>query len=283
MPIGKTLAEFEHVHGGEKVHELTKALDQAMQRRRPITLEMPDDNNTIVFGLVGDTQFGNIHEAKDQFVAFYAKMYAAGVRKVLHTGDVLDGHGVYRGQIFDLHAVGWEKQRKYFAATAPQYEGMETYFITGNHDASFKKQVGVDVGEALETERPDWHFLGEDFADMTMQTKSGRTYKVRLGHPGGGTAYAVSYKMQKQIEAMEGGNKPNMLAIGHFHKAEHLPNYRNVDGIQTGCFEWQTPFMAGLGTPAHVGGWIIRATLQPKKVLCNSVSAEFTSFFQVKR
>lgn len=94
---------------------------------------------------------------------------------------------------------------------------------------------------------------------------------------GGGTAYAVSYRPQKAIEQMEGGRKPNMAAFGHFHKAEFLPAYRNVCGIQTGCFEWQTPFMARLPTAAHVGGWIVQ--VQPGKSY-NVVKAEFVAFYR---
>lgn len=277
---GKTLQQFEQKHGGSKVAELQKALEHASKASRNITLEVPDEDNTIQFGVIGDTQYGNVYEAKDECSAFYAKCAAEGVRTVLHTGDVLDGHRVYKGQEFDLHAVGFERQLDWFKKYAPINKGcIQTHFITGNHDASFKKLVGVNVGKAIEDARKDWHFLGEDFADITIRTASEREYKIRLGHPAGGTAYAISYKMQKQIEAMQGGSKPNMLCIGHFHKAEHLPSYRNVDGIQSGCFEWQTPFMAGLGTPAHVGGWIVRVTLQPRKTMVNSVRAEFTAFY----
>jgi hypothetical protein len=62
------------------------------------------------------------------------------------------------------------------------------------------------------------------------------------------------------IEAYFGGEKPNMLAVGHYHKAEYI-FYRNVHCIQTGCFQAQTPWMAGKGIAAMVGGWIIEITV----------------------
>ena len=57
-------------------------------------------------------------------------------------------------------------------------------------------------------------------------------------------AYALSYKIQKMVEAMSGGEKPNILAVGHYHKLEMFP-YRNVQCFQTGTFQAQTPWMRG--------------------------------------
>lgn len=280
MAKGRTLQEFEQKEGGGRVHELQMALEQSARARKKIVLEVPDENNTIRFGVIGDTQFGNIFEAKDQLRAFYEMLFQRGIGLVLHAGDVLDGHKVYKGQEFEQHALGWAKQRAWFAEVAPKFRGIQTHFITGNHDGSLKKLCGLDVGVELEKERPDWHFLGEDHASITLRTKNERAYVIRLVHPSGGTAYAISYKSQKQAESIEGGRKPNMIVMGHYHKAEHLPNYRNIDILQAGCFEWQTPFMASLPTPAHVGGWIVGVTLQPKRLFCNSINAEFVAFYR---
>lgn len=54
----------------------------------------------------------------------------------------------------------------------------------------------------------------------------------------------------------QGGEKPNILLIGHYHKAEYgYP--REVHCVQCGCTEDQTPFMRKLKIQAHVGGWTI--------------------------
>ena len=100
--------------------------------------------------------------------------------------------------------------------------------------------------------------------------------RVALLHPDGGTAYALSYKSQKIIEAWEGGSKPHIIGIGHFHKAEFMPRYRNVKAIQAGCFQNQTPYMARKALAAHVGGWIVEIVLGE---LYNVVRTEFVEFF----
>jgi DNA polymerase II small subunit/DNA polymerase delta subunit B len=62
--------------------------------------------------------------------------------------------------------------------------------------------------------------------------------------------------MLKMIEAMQGGDKPNILAVGHYHKIEYI-SYRNVHAFQTGTFQAQTPWMRGKGIAAMMGGWIV--------------------------
>jgi hypothetical protein len=127
----------------------------------------------------------------------------------------------------------------------------------------------------IEQAVPEYEFLGEDQARVQFETPNG-TFTLGLLHPGGGSSYALSYRPQKIIESLEGGSKPNMLAIGHHHKAEMLPSYRNVCGVQVGTFERQTPFMARQGLAAHVGGWVIEVHVGEG---CNRIKGEFVAFY----
>jgi len=40
---------------------------------------------------------------------------------------------------------------------------------------------------------------------------------LEINHPLDGAAYALSYALQKRIDAMSGGEKPNILFDGHHH------------------------------------------------------------------
>ena len=95
-------------------------------------------------------------------------------------------------------------------------------------------------------------YLGRDCAVVNLTPNC----TLELRHPWDGTSYALSYKSQKMIEAMEPESKPNILAIGHYHKAEYL-FHRNVHCLQTGCFQGQTPFTRGKGISISLGGWIV--------------------------
>jgi hypothetical protein len=82
-------------------------------------------------------------------------------------------------------------------------------------------------------------------------------------HPGGGTGYALSYRPQKIIEAMEGGEKPAVLLLGHYHKLD-AGIVRNVCYVQTACGQDQTPFMAQKALEAHVGGVLVEIEQDPE-------------------
>jgi len=233
--------------------------------------------NTIRLGVVSDTHIGSLYTKYDALEEFYKLLQSEGITTVLHCGDILDGHKIYRGQEFEQDAVGLEKQVDELEERYPRIKGLETHFICGNHDLSYTKQTGANVGKIIQMTRPDLKYLDDEIATVTIKTKNGLV-KYRLMHPSGGTAYAISYKSQKIVEAIAGGDKPHAVFIGHYHKADHMPCFRNVQSLQAGCFQGQTPFMANKPTPAHVGAWIIEDVIGTD--LSSRFKAEFVAFYE---
>ena len=206
----------------------------------------------IRFGLLGDNQSGSkytqitlLHEAYD----FYKK---EGITTIYHTGDITDGEDMRTGHKYECYVQGGDDHVAEVIKNYPQRLGIETEFITGNHDHSLIKHAGMNIGTSIAEKRKDLKYLGlsQAFINITPNCL------LELRHPEDGTAYAISYKMQKMIEGMFGGEKPHILAVGHYHKAEYLP-YRNVHSIQTGCLQAQTPWMRGKGIAAIMGYWLI--------------------------
>lgn len=264
------------------INALTESLMMTYKRQKPYEVPGRFPENTIAFGLIGDTHIGSLYFEPDALGAFYARLADEGITTVLHTGDVVAGWRVYKGQEFELRpdAKSWPEQRASFAREVPVKGDIRTIFITGNHDNSFKKLVGLVVGDELGVARPDWKFIGQDVGDVVLRSADGRPFVVRLLHPGGGTAYAVSYHAQKIVESMAGGTKPDLIAIGHYHKAMYMPQYRNVATVLTGTFERQTPFMVQHSIAAHLGGWIVRAFLGDRKKLTTRIEAEWIGFYE---
>jgi predicted phosphodiesterase len=229
----------------------------------------------ITFGVCSCTHFGSLYANIDGLRAFYDEAKRQGARFVLHAGDVLDGYKMHKGQEFEQSAIGWEAQAQVFCNEAPNT--LPTYFITGNHDESLKKLAGMRPGEELARRRPDWTYLGPCSGRIALEAGGGRKCTVDLIHPAGGASYALSYRSQKLVEALEGGSKPDILLIGHYHKAEFLPSYRNVCVIQAGTFQWQTQFMRELALAAHVGGWIITVNLGKG---ANIFGGQFVAFYR---
>lgn len=267
------------------ISTLQETLMLMVKRTRPYEVPVKNDGNIIRFGLIGDTQIGSLYQRLDALKVFYERCAAEKIVDILHTGDVVDGWRVYKGQEFELHPNGrsWPEQRDMFSESVPKIRGMRTIFITGNHDNSFKKLIGLVVGDELQRVRSDWKFIGQDIGDVALKSKDGQKFIVRLLHPGGGTAYADSYRLQKIIETIPGGQKPDLLAVGHYHKALWEPNYRNISGFLTGTFQSQSPYMVQHSLAAHVGGWIVTITLGERRKLTSRVSAEFISFFEEAR
>lgn len=269
----------------EAIDQLQEALMLAFKRQKPYEVPVRSDENVLRFGLIGDTQIGSLYQERDALSAFYQRAFDEGYLEILHAGDVLDGWKVYKGQEFELRpdSKSWPEQRARFAEEVPRHPGQRTIFITGNHDSSFKNLVGMVVGDELASVREDWKFIGQDIGDVVLKTKQGQSFRVRLVHPGGGTAYAVSYHAQKLVESIPGGQKPNLIGIGHYHKADFMPSYRNVSVIQAGTFCGQTPFMVRQHLAAHVGGWLIEVHLNESRKLTSRVKAEFVGFYSEQR
>ena len=246
----------------------------AIQNQDPeVSTAKWDGTKLIKFGLMGDTQFGSKYAQITYLHNFYKLCTSEGLTDIYHTGDITDGLKMRPGHEYELYEISADEIRDDVVKNYPKFDGITTHFITGNHDASIYKHVGYDIGRAIADRRPDLDYLGRDCAIVNLTPRC----TLELRHPWDGTAYALSYKPQKMIEAMESDSKPNILAIGHYHKAEYL-FYRNVHCFQTGCFQSQTPFTRGKGISVHIGGWIVTVRVDEDGTI-QGISPEFIPFY----
>ena len=232
-----------------------------------------DGTKVLRFAIIGDTQIGSKYAQLTHLHDFYNLCESEGIVDVYHTGDITDGLKMRVGHEYELYEVSADEMRDDVVKNYPKRDGIKTHFITGNHDASIYKNVGYDIGQAIANLRPDMEYLGRDCAVINLTPKC----TLELRHPWDGTAYALSYKMQKMIEAMESDSKPNILAVGHYHKAEYL-FYRNVHALQTGCFQGQTPFTRGKGISVHMGGWLVTIRVDSHGTI-QGFAPEFVPFY----
>lgn len=232
-----------------------------------------DGTEVIKFAIMGDTQMGSKYSQLTYLHEFYDLCAAEGIKDIYHTGDLVDGLKMRTGHEYELYTVSADDMRDDVVKNYPSRPGITTHFISGNHDASIYKQVGYDICSAIARARPDMEYLGRDCAVVNLTPKC----TLELRHPWDGTAYALSYKIQKMIEAMESDSKPNILAVGHYHKAEYL-FYRNIHALQTGCFQGQTPFTRGKGISVNVGGWIVTVRVD-KDGYIQGFAPEFVPYY----
>lgn len=247
----------------------------AVQNQEPSHYSQKWDGTKVIkFAIMGDTQIGSKYTQLTYLHNFYDLCAKEGIKDVYHTGDMTEGLKMRTGHEYEVYYVSADEMRDDVVKNYPMREGITTHFITGNHDASIFKHIGYDVGAAIARQRPDMKYLGRDCAVINITPNC----TLELRHPWDGTAYALSYKIQKMIEAMESDSKPNILAVGHYHKAEYI-FYRNIHALQTGCFQGQTPFTRGKGISVNIGGWIVTIRVDSNGYI-QGFSPEFVPYYK---
>lgn len=235
------------------------------------------------FGFCGDSHLGSKYERLDVLHDLYDKFAAAGVDRVYHTGNWIEGEA--RFNKFDISVYGMDAQCNYLAANYPTKPGLVTYAVAGDdHEGWYGQREGVDIGKHAErimreNGREDWINLGYMEAFVELRHKNGSGSQMLVMHPGGGSSYAYSYRPQKIVEHFSGGEKPGVLVMGHYHKMS-FDIIRNVWTIQAGCSQDQTPFMRKKGIDAHVGGGICKLS-QDERGAIVGCQVEFFAYYNV--
>lgn len=225
-------------------------------------------DNTFTFGVASDAHLCSRYAREDVLDDLYNTFQTSGVDRVFNAGNWIDGEDDKNR--FDLSVHGLEPQVKYLADRFPKRDGITTYAIWGeDHEGWFARRESIDVGRFAEGHmrqagRQDWIDLGfvEARVDL-INANTGAKASLVVMHPGGGSSYAYSYRPQKIVESLSGGEKPSVLIIGHYHKMS-CNIIRNVWTIQAGCTEDQTVFMRKKGLEAHVGGHVVTLAQDPE-------------------
>lgn len=252
---------------------------------KPTTIPMDIYNGTWVqFTVVSDTHLNSKYERMDVLRHAYEISALEGIKVVLHVGNIVDGFSARINQ-YDVFNIGVDEQLAYLVEAYPQVEGITTHFITGQcHEGWWVKREHIKVGEMIEdkarrADRDDLVWEGHIQNDILIPVGSKPT-RIRLFHPGGGSAYSLSYKPQKIIESLQGGDKPDVMLVGHYHKAGYFVN-RNVHVLLAGCTQDQTPFMLTKQLAAHIGFWIVRMNIAPDGSV-NRFSPEWVGYYDGK-
>jgi hypothetical protein len=263
------------------------SIDKALEPGGQLVVDSKDftgKGKWFKLGAMGDTHLYSKYCRLDVAEALYDIYADEGIETVYHAGNMIEGEA--RFNKFDLVGPsGMGRQVEYNAKHYPRRDGITTKFITGDdHEGWYINREGVNVGRLLESAaedegRKDLRWIGHVEADVKFKSPKGEAW-MRVSHPGGGSAYATSYTEQKLVESYQGGEKPHIQLVGHYHKLSHgYP--REVHTVQTGCTQDQTPFLRKLKIQAHVGGTIIRFH-QADTGEINRFQVEFITFFDKK-
>lgn len=229
---------------------------------------LSDERNVFRFGAVADSHLGSKYERLDCLNDIYDRFAAEGITHVMHCGNWIEGEARFNRTDVSVH--GMDAQLKYLAEQYPQRPGIQTWAVAGDdHEGWYGQREGLDIGKHAERTmrahgRDDWVNLGFMEAHVMLRNRqSEKDAVMAVVHPGGGSAYAESYVVQKIIESLDGGEKPALALYGHYHKSL-AGDYRNVFWVLVPSTKDQDCFMRKKRISSKIGGAIIEVSQNPE-------------------
>ena len=240
------------------------------------------DEWTHYFGITTDNHLCNKHSRLDVLNAAYDHFSRTGITTVYNCGNWIDGEARFN-KVELVTAPGMDSQIDYLIDKWPVRKGITTHYIAGDdHEGWYQQREGVEVGRYLQYRaeqqgRQDLKYLGYAEADVALKIGN-KSAVMRVVHPGGGSAYAISYTDQKRVESYQGGEKPQIELVGHYHKFNHgFP--REVHTVQCGCTTDQSLFMRKKRLQAHVGFVTLKIAQDSSDGHITRVQVEWFPFF----
>ena len=233
---------------------------------------------TYTFMVLSDSHMGSVNEQTSFLHYLYDYAKQRKIKTVYHCGDISEGFKQSRpDHIYSLHAVSFDEQLEHIVKTYPKRDGITTYFITGNHDHFHIQNGGANIGKAIQAQRSDMKYLGIN----TAVIKFGENTKVELFHPQDGSSYATSYAGQKYLDSLNGGDKPNIIFVGHHHKSIYFL-YRNVHYFEVPSTHSQSDWEKGKRIQNTSGAWVITIDIDEEGTVTRIVPESIIQFKHIK-
>jgi predicted phosphodiesterase len=219
------------------------------------------EGERIRFGAMTDTHIGSLYMPPERIYQAFEIFHKEKVDFITHSGDVTEGMSNRPGHVYELSQIGYDKQKEASVEVFGQWRDTDIFAIDGNHDRWFLKSNGAKIVKDIANVLPNFKFLGHDEGDISLKGKG----ILKLWHGEDGNSYALSYRLQKILESLTGGEKPNAMICGHTHKYVSIFE-RFVYCISAGGMQSQTPWMRGKRIAAHVGFCVVDLWVNDKGV-----------------
>ena len=230
------------------------------------------DGDEVTFGVFTDTHIGSKYSSEDHFTSALEVFAQEGVDFICHSGDVFEGLSNRPGHCYECTHIGYAAQLEYGQELFARWTEAPIYMIDGNHDRWYIKSAGAMIVQELCAGQENLHFLGHDEGDVDAGPVT-----IKLWHGLDGNSYAFSYRIQKIVESLTGGEKPNVLICGHTHKALYVFD-RHIHCVSAGSMQKQSKWMRGKRAASHTGFWVVRMTVNASGV--GSFEPRFYPFYQ---
>lgn len=215
-------------------------------------------------GVISDPHIGSKQFERGIFDSAIDLFHRESVDIILCPGDVTEGMSNRPGHVYELSHIGYEAQKEYGISLWADV-GIPVKMIDGNHDRWYIKSAGAIIVKDIADACENVEFLGHDQADVIIDAVT-----IRMVHGEDGGSYAVSYRLQKFIEAMhQQADVPEVAIFAHAHKQGHI-SYMGVEGLSAGALQSTTPWMRSKRNYSALGFYILEIEHD------NGVVVEFT-------
>lgn len=242
----KYLNKILETYSEAELKIIAEGKTQILEKSKKLNINF--EGNRVRIGVMTDTHIGHQKFYEQRLFAAFEEFKKEKVDFVCHAGDVTEGMSHRLGHIYELTHLGYDQQKKYAVELFGQWTDTPIYAIDGNHDRWYIKSNGAMIVKDIDRELSNFHFIGHDEGDIKLNDN----VSIRLWHGEDGNSYALSYRVQKILESLQGGDKPSIMFCGHTHKYVKLFE-RNVHAISIGCLEDQTKWMRGKRLAANPG------------------------------
>lgn len=224
------------------------------------------------FAVMSDLHLGSKYTNEERVLHAFKTAREFSAEVLLLVGDITEGLSRRSGHVYELSHIGYAAQKAYTIDIMKEAQ-LPIKAISGNHDEWYTLSSGANIVQDIAREVPNMEFIGTGLGKVFFNE-----VECQLHHGlDNGSAYALSYRMQKIVEAYEAGTKPQILIAGHDHKAGYF-FIRDVHCILAACLQNQTPWMQRTRKEAHKGYWLIEIEVVGKKVI--SIQPIFKTFYK---
>lgn len=251
----------------EEIKALTKGKGIGEFSLTPPKVKIDCEGEEVRFGFFTDTHMSSIYYREEFLDDFISTCEDQDAQFCIFGGDLTHGMDAKKyNLLYELKDIGYAAQKE-FAEEQLKKIPFHTYLVSGNHDRWYEA-MGAHIVEDICSSVPNAEYIGRDEGDIEVGG-----VLIRVFHGEDGSSYAVSYRIQKLIETFQGGEKPNVLLMGHTHKQGYFFE-RNIHAVSGGAMSTQSRWMRSKRMANHSGYHFI-------SMICNDDGvSEFTVTFK---
>lgn len=246
------------------------------------------DGEELTFGVLTDTHLGSVFTNPNFLREAFNVFASSGVNFIVHAGDVTEGLSNRAGHMYECTHIGYSAQLDHAREIFSEWTQCPIYAVDGNHDRWYIKSNGAKIVEEIDRSLDNFHFIGHDEGDIVVvknknkveletNSKNARGIKIKVWHGEDSSSYAFSYRIQKIVESLTGGEKPNVLICGHTHKSLYVYD-RHIHCLSAGAIQKQSRWMRSKRQASHTGFWVCKMSIDYTGV--SWFASRFYPFYQ---